>query len=101
MIRSTRRGGKKRKIKEREFQKTPPLVASLHVVRSSIRPALRSAVPAVFFQFSQQGLVERARVTGNVLAHVVQLAHPRDRSTHRGMRQNKAQRHLRQSHSRG
>jgi hypothetical protein len=59
---------------------------------TSIRPALRLAVPAMFFQFGEQAGIERAGVAGgDVLAHVFRVAHAHDRGAHRGMRQDEAQ----------
>src|SRR5580704_3376900 len=69
---------------------------------NSIRPALRLAVPAMMLQFIEQAGIERSSVTGgDVLAHMLRVAHADDGGADRGMRQNKAQRHFRKRHSRG
>ena len=62
-----------------------------------VGPALRGAVPAMFLQFCEQALVERAGVAGgDVLADVLGLSHAGDLRADRGMRQDEAQCHLRQ-----
>src|SRR6202790_1153393 len=67
-----------------------------------VRPALRSAIPSMLLQFREQIPVERPGVTGrNVLSHVLRLAHAGNGRAHGGMRQDEAQRHLRQRHSGG
>src|SRR5258708_5813472 len=66
-----------------------------------VGPALRSSIPAVLFQFGEERLVERARIAGgDVLTNVIVLAHAGDLRADGRMRQNEAQRHIRQGHSR-
>jgi len=67
-----------------------------------IRPVLGLAVPAMFFQFGEQGGIEGAGVTGgDVLANVFRAAHADDCRAHCGMRQDEAQGHFRKRQAGG